>query len=99
MMDGLKQKYNILTEIGIDYKLLMNIQNEITNDKNFVLSDSNCFLYYYKRLKEMYQNEHRIDILIYISSSDDKPYIQIKYLFDEDLKPSKIFVIRRFNNL
>ena len=57
-MDDLKQKYNILMEIGIDYKLLMKLQNEITNDENFILSASNCCLYYYKRLKEMYKNEY-----------------------------------------
>ena len=87
-MEDLKKTYNFLIDIGLDYKLLMNIQNEITNDENFVLSASNCCLYYYKRLKEMYKNEYRIDILIYISSRDEKPYIQIKYLFDDDLKPS-----------
>ena len=88
MMDDLKKKYDILMEIGLDYKLLMNIQNEIRNEENFVLSASNCCLYYYKRLKEMYQNEHRIDILIYLSSSDDKPYIV--------LYTNKIFIWWRF---
>ena len=47
----------------------------------------------------MYQSEHRIDISIYISSNDDKSYIQIKYLFDDDLKPSNLFVNRRFNTI
>ena len=32
-----------------------------------------------------------MDLLIYISLNDDKPYIQIKYLFDDDLKPNNFF--------
>ena len=97
-MDDLK-KYIFLKEIGLDYKLLQDIQDEITNNEIFVQSASNCCLYYYKRLKEIYKHEYRIDILIYISHNDDKPYIQIKYLFDDDLKPNKFFVNRRFHNL
>ena len=40
-----------------------------------------------------------MDIFTYISLNDDKPYIQIKYLFDDDLKPNKFFENRKFHNL
>ena len=48
-MDDLKKKYIFLKDIGLDYKLLQDIHDEITNNEIFIQFASICCLYYYKR--------------------------------------------------